>query len=94
MREQLSASQSLSVFLLGEPLGWLVLAMGMLAGLFVEALFLMLFAWLVVVPFGLVWLYLHRLYRASFLCSRCAHISGYADARQSARVWQARAKQR
>jgi hypothetical protein len=90
MREELSASQSLLVFLLGEPLGWLVLAIGVLAGLLAEALLLML----VVVPFGLVWLYVHRLYRASFLCSRCTHISSYTEARQSARLWQAQVKQR
>jgi hypothetical protein len=94
MREELSASQSLLVFLLGEPLGSLVLAIGVLAGLLAEALLLMLFAWLVVVPFGLVWLNVHRLYRASFLCSRCTHISSYTEARQSARLWQAQVKQR
>lgn len=90
MREDLSASQNLLVFLCGEPLGWLVFGGAVLLGFVVEAIVLMLLAWVVVAPAGLVWLYLHRLRRASFLCSKCGHVSTYAEARRSARLWQLR----
>lgn len=84
MREDLSGSQSVFIFLCGEPLGWLVVGGGALLGFFADALVFMLLAWLVITPIGLVWLYLHRLRRASFLCSGCGHVNSYAEARRSA----------
>jgi hypothetical protein len=86
MREYLSATQSVLDFLCGEPLGWLVFGGAVVLGFVAEAIGLMLFAWAVLAPAGLVWLYLHRLRRASFLCSSCGHVNSYAEARRSARL--------
>lgn len=85
MREALSPSHSLLVFLCGEPLAWLIVGSGLLLGFVAEALAVLFVAWAVMVPAGLGWLWLSRLRRASFLCASCGHISAYAEARQAAR---------
>jgi len=90
MRESLSGKESLVIFLCGEPLAWLVIGVGAVVGYLAEATALVFFAWAVLFPIRLVWLHLSHLRRASFLCSACGHISGYAQARMSARLWQLR----
>jgi hypothetical protein len=84
MREHLSGSQGLLLYLCGEPLGWLVFGGAVLLGLVAKAVALLVLAWGVIAPVGALWLYLHRLRRASFLCSMCGHVNGYAEARRAA----------
>ncbi|MFN3438558.1 MAG: hypothetical protein ACK41V_12735 [Acidovorax sp.] len=85
MREDLSPKHSLLVFFSGEPLAWFIVGTGVLLGFFAEAVAVLLAAWALLVPAGLVWLWFSRLRRASFLCQSCGHISAYADARNAAR---------
>lgn len=81
IREDLTPSQSLGVFLCGEPLAWLVVSLGAVIGFVAQAVAILLVAWAILIPSGITWLYLSRLRRASFLCQSCGHISGYAAAR-------------
>jgi hypothetical protein len=90
MREDLSVSHSVLVFLSGEPLAWLVVGLGLLVGYIAEAVALLFVAWAVLVPAGLAWLWFSRLRRASFLCQSCGHISNYAEAKCAARTWKTR----
>lgn len=89
MRESLSPSQSLLAFVCGEPLAWLVVGIGAVVGYVAQAVAVLFIAWAVLVPAGLAWLYLSQLRLASFLCSGCGKVSGYAEARSAARKWQA-----
>ncbi|KRD26770.1 hypothetical protein ASE39_00160 [Acidovorax sp. Root267] len=83
MREDLTPAQSLGVFLCGEPLAWLVVSLGAIVGLVADAVVVLCVAWAIIVPSGVSWLYMLRLRRASFLCSSCGHICGYAAARSA-----------
>lgn len=85
IRETPNPSHSLLLFLMGEPLAWLVIGTGLLIGFLAEAVTFLFFAWVILVPAGAAWLWLSRLRSASFLCRGCGHVSNYAEARSSAR---------
>lgn len=93
LREALSPSHSVLVFLSGEPLAWLVVGTGLLVGFFAEAVAILFVAWALLVPAGLGWLWFSRLRRASFLCQGCGHIGTYAECRNAARRFQSRVSQ-
>jgi hypothetical protein len=50
MREALSPSHSVLVFLSGEPLAWLVVGTGLLVGFFAEAVAILFVAWALLIP--------------------------------------------
>jgi hypothetical protein len=83
IREDLKPSHSVLLFLAGEPLAWLIIGTGFLAGFLAEAVTVLFVAWAVLVPAGVAWVWFSRLRRASFLCRGCGHVSDYAEARRS-----------
>jgi hypothetical protein len=84
MREELSARQHILMFLCGEPLGWIVFAVGSAVGYVMLALAGLILAWLVIGPILLAWLYVTRLRNSEFLCRACGRRSSYLEARRQA----------
>lgn len=85
IREDPKPSHSVLLFLAGEPLAWLVIGTGFLIGFLAEAITFLFFAWAILVPAGVAWVWLSRLGQASLLCRGCGHVSDYGGARNSAR---------
>lgn len=73
-------NETMALFLLGEPLAWVVVGAGFLIGYVAESLLAICAIWILG---GLAW-YEWRLRRSTFLCPNCKELCSFAQARAAA----------
>jgi hypothetical protein len=81
IRQELPARQQLMLFVVGEPLCWLVFGIAAVFGYLAQAVWAMVLASLILGIPAVVWLYFSHLRKSQFQCSGCRSLSSYREAR-------------
>lgn len=84
IREELSAQHGFAIALCGEPLAWLVMAIGGMVGYATQTLWALVVFWVIFGVPSMAWLYISRLRKSEFLCSKCEVRSSYTEVRGAA----------